>query len=787
MKGVSRDPARGTPGRAAFGAAALLVGCVWVRMTTSHDFFPAWGGDPLTTESPILGLTPAVSLALDAITTLASMLLLAAMRARGIALPWWEHALAAAGWVAVTLHAWMLGPGGDMQGLLLGGTWCSGIAAALAARCAARDATLRNLVFAGLLAAIGPLFLRGLAQVYIEHPMLLETYRADRAAILGSHGWTEDSPMARAYERRLLQSEATGWFGMANVYASVAAATLAALFALLVAAARSRATRSGLLAAAPGLGALMAAGALAYAKSKGGAGAFALGFLLVVLAHVGPRVLGLARGRWASIVGIGAPVLVLLMVVARGLVGTRFGELSLLFRWFYIEGAVQVWLDRPLLGVGPTGFKAAYTLLKPPIAPEDVSSPHSILFDYAATLGVGGMAWGALFLAWMRTAGKQLFGEPPQSSGLPPLRLHGGVLILSMVGATLVGSLLERAVATPEMGLVRIGGLVLASLIGVGVLTVLADDRMPRARLALAAAAITAGAHAQIELTSISPGSVAWLLAIVACGAPAWDTKAVPRVPWALWWLAPACLLAVIAVRRGWRWEAPLRLAYESVTPVADMDARLRDLATRPRADDSPRRIIADLGTLLGEPELERRALTGEDVTAAMLRLRLRATGPATEELAIALDREPRDFQTWQALTRLLLVRLGDLRQAGAEGESLDEALARVRQTLDEYRGPADAASQGWRATMHHSLSQMLPSEDDLRLAVRDWEEAAALAPHGVLIPLSLARANALLGETVQAREWASRALENHAKVALDPLQGLTEAQIVEMRGLAGR
>lgn len=787
MTGAPTQASAGGPGRAAFGAAALLVGCIWVRMMTAHDFFPAWGGDPLTTESPILGLTPAASLALDAVTTLASLLLLGAMRARGAVLPWWEHTLAAGGWAAVTLHAWVLGPGGDMQDLLLGGTWCSGIAAALAARAASRDTTLRNLIAAGLLAAIGPLFLRGLAQVYVEHPMMLETYRADRAAILASHGWSEESPMARAYERRLLQAEATGWFGMANVYASVAAATLTALFALLVAAARSRVARSGLLYAAPGLGALMAAGALAYAKSKGGVGAFALGFMLVVLAHVGPRVLGLARTRWASIVGIGAPALVLLLVVARGLVGTRFGELSLLFRWFYIEGAVQVWLDRPFLGVGPTGFKAAYTLLKPPVAPEDVSSPHSILFDYAATLGLGGVAWGALFLAWMRTAGKQLFSDPPETGHLPPLRLHAGVLILSLVGATLVGSLLEQVIATPEIGLVRIGGLVLAALIGVGVLAVLGDDRMPSARLALAAAALTAGAHAQIELTSISPGSVAWLLVMVACGSPAAPAVSPHRARWGCWWLAPACVLTMVALWRGWRWETPLRRAYELVSPVADMDARLRTLAARPRADDPPRKIIADLGALLDEPELERRALTGQDVTAAMIRLRLRATELAAGQLSVAVGREPREFQTWQALTRLLLVRLGDLRQAGADGEALDAALARVRSALAAYEGPVDAASRGWSATIHYSLAQTLPSEDDLRLAVRDWEEAAALAPHGVLIPMSLARAHTQLGDATAARLWAARALENHAKMALDPLQGLTEPQVEEMRSLAGR
>src|SRR5690606_14992553 len=96
---------------------------------------------------------------------------------------------------------------------------------------------------------------------------------------------------------------------------------------------------------------------------------------------------------------LAAVILPLAAIALRGLLGERLGELSLLFRSFYLRGAIAIIADHPLLGVGPAGFKDAYMLAKPAIAPEDVTSAHSVLFDLGATLGLAGLAWIAL-LAW---------------------------------------------------------------------------------------------------------------------------------------------------------------------------------------------------------------------------------------------------------------------------------------------------------------------------------------------------------------------------------------------------
>ncbi|HQR39835.1 MAG TPA: hypothetical protein PLF26_15715, partial [Blastocatellia bacterium] len=66
---------------------------------------------------------------------------------------------------------------------------------------------------------------RGIEQVFIEHPGTVENFKRNRDAILAAQGWPPDSAMARGYERRLMQAEATGWFGLSNVYASFAAAS----------------------------------------------------------------------------------------------------------------------------------------------------------------------------------------------------------------------------------------------------------------------------------------------------------------------------------------------------------------------------------------------------------------------------------------------------------------------------------------------------------------------------------------------------------------------------------
>ncbi|NBX40780.1 MAG: hypothetical protein EBR15_05065, partial [Gammaproteobacteria bacterium] len=82
----------------------------------------------------------------------------------------------------------------------------------------------RAVVAAILLAAAVPIVARGLIQVWIEHPQMVAEFRAHKQEILAARGWAEGSPQALTYERRLVQPEATAWFGLSNVASSALAA-----------------------------------------------------------------------------------------------------------------------------------------------------------------------------------------------------------------------------------------------------------------------------------------------------------------------------------------------------------------------------------------------------------------------------------------------------------------------------------------------------------------------------------------------------------------------------------
>jgi hypothetical protein len=101
---------------------------------------------------------------------------------------------------------------------------------------------------------------RGAVQVLVEHPAMVELYRDTRAAFLAERGWPDDSSAALTYERRLMQPEATGWFGLSNAYSTMMAAGALALGAIAWCARRTQQSgNTALLAlAALACGALLA-------------------------------------------------------------------------------------------------------------------------------------------------------------------------------------------------------------------------------------------------------------------------------------------------------------------------------------------------------------------------------------------------------------------------------------------------------------------------------------------------------------------------------------------------
>src|SRR5258705_354539 len=131
---------------------------------------------------------------------------------------------------------------------------------------------------------------QGLLQIWVEHPATVENFRANREAFLAAQGWAPDSPAARGFERRLLQAEATGWFGMANIYGSFCAAALTVMLGWSIQAWQAT-RRNELPSGWPGalsIGAVGAAAGIWMAGSKGGVAGAGVGIILPREPHVSP-------------------------------------------------------------------------------------------------------------------------------------------------------------------------------------------------------------------------------------------------------------------------------------------------------------------------------------------------------------------------------------------------------------------------------------------------------------------------------------------------------------------
>jgi len=573
----------------------LLLGPLLALVMTPSVQLPWWESDPLMGEVLLVGVTPAWQAWLLACSAIGAGVLMVAGGAPNRA--WWVMAaLGTIGAAAVAWHAW-LGPDRSIDDARVGGAWLAGIAAGLALSHAGGSSLVRRVAGGALLGAVIVLALKGVAQVVFEHPALVEGYRATREQVLASNGWTPESPMARAYERRLMQNEATGWLGFSNIYASLCAAGAAAALGVVLTRLRdgraARAARLGASAAsqredeAPRRDWALLAGAtvvvagvagVAMAGGKGGWGVLVVGCVLVVALTLGKGWLGRRvgvpgspRAQWTrrgvTWLGLALCAVMLALVGLRGIVGDRVGELSILYRAMYIEASVRMTIDGALarpnpagpdlvgvtgpMGTGPVGFKNAYVVYKNPRQPEDVASPHSVLFDWTACLGPLGLAWCALGAWWLLRAGRAgadevlgarvksearhandglLTAFPNEVADTHMARLAARGVCLVACAATIICIPHVGPALTGEELLVRLGGLVLWCAIGGAVATI--GTRGPNhdgaggglasgdgVRVALLAAASVLAMHAQIEQSAHWPASAPILLAVLGLAA----------------------------------------------------------------------------------------------------------------------------------------------------------------------------------------------------------------------------------------------------------------------------
>jgi hypothetical protein len=778
-------------GRDALAAAslALILTPLLLRATTLVSVHPGWEFDPLVMPSTTSGLTPAASMLADACTLLGAAL---AFFAFGVSR--WVLGLALLGAVPILYHGFLAGEipgaaGPRLHDQRLGLAWLSAVLGAAGLRALAAEARWRAAAIGMLLGLLALLALRAAVQVLVDHPATVAQFTSDRAEILAAQGWAEGSPQARAYERRLLQNDASAWFGLSNVLAGLAAAGTLASAGLLAAAWRRSAGTVRF-----GLGALLVASltTLVAAQSKGGYGSLLLG--------AGAGLVVWRWPRWGGAVAVGCLALTLSGIVARGMIGERLAELSILFRWYYVTAAAEIGARFPLLGVGPDGFRDAFLLVKNPLCPEEVASPHSALLDWWACLGLAGLTWGALLVGATWRAGAAA-GDIPKNASLTehsnqPLRPVLRLVVAIVAIATLLAMLIDGPAGGITAALSRVAGVGLWALCAAAVTAALLTTPGRWSALGLSAGAIALAAHAQIEVTLSWPQSAGPVLALIALAGAGTPPRPSPASRPGRWSASAAGLLlagvTAIASVQTFRLERDL-LAASRAAEFAGRILALSQAAPGRSAAESAEAARIELRGLLQRPVVPAAALAANAEGDPLRLLDRRVLMALIDESIAALERAearaPGQFAITRELARMNLL---------AASLSPEDRAARHAAAVAWARRPRPTAgSLHWQSQVFERVADGLEGPERIEALTRAAEAALAtwtLDPtnprHGVRA-VDVHEQLALAGDSGAAArlpELARRTLALEPMSRLDPLvRGLGDAQLKRLQALASQ
>ncbi len=780
-------------------AAAAVVGVAAIasfQALVAHPVVLWFDVDPASDPFPFAGIAPSTGMALDAVTlALAAVALWCARRGIDRAGRWVAF-LAGAGAVVAFIHAtadadqcWRA-----MQWVaaVVGGT---AVAVVLRALGPVDGRAARRAAIAVLLAAAVPVAWRGALQVLVEHPATVAHFRAHKAEFLAARGWAEGSPQALTYERRLMQPEATAWFGLANVASSVLAAGAVAFAGAAVALRRARPAGTAML----GIVAIGCATLVAVNGSKGALTALAIGTCFAAwCAWRAPT--SRARAR----VALALLALPLVAVCARAVAGLASGERSLLFRAHYAGGALRMVRESPVLGEGPAGFGPAYLRLRPWDSPEEVQSAHAAWADWIASLGLGGVAWiiaSVAVVAWVaraacdgRGAGDGVAdatadGDPGSAARAGP-DVRARLVPFLVVLAVGILAIVPEAPALDEASL---AARVLAALFAAACASVLvrAFEAPGRALAAgLAGAALALAVHSQVEMTLWWPGALAWVACVVGSVAGgAWSTVARaaadgspvdPSHPCSVTTreaLARASLRALVAVHLV---TAAVVMALEvpgARSAEAFVARAAEPLAAFGRArlgiGPAPARTIADArfeaaGVL--DPSVI-------DFVGSLPRTQHWLGRPAVEAASLT--------QYAQGITALEAPEGDDVILEGRLREVL--GMLAERSTIGRWsHGESVVAAAGLLAEAALARARAAGIEHSLAAAeVRTWGlRQVELNPRSVRGWMRAAEGAAALGEADDAARFAGNALGVDLSYALDPMRRMGEADRARMQAI---
>jgi len=781
----------------------ILLGCILFTLTLrcviGTDPFPYASTDVFTNSAPPLSLTPKWCFVLDAFTLLASAGLFITHIITNRFPAWWQSlALCLAGLILLA-H---INPRSTdaMDNALLGIHWLSNFTAAVALMPVLRaNLRARALTIATLIAIALATSFRGVYQFQVEHAQTMATFNATKDSYFASQGWTPESPMARAFTRRISQAEATGWFGFANVAATIFAAGTSLMFPLLLATSikhKSREPVPGLQRAAIWLGTLALIFGVIFAGSKGGIAALLLGLTIGTTALFANSPVPKLQNLYSRLAAFLAPALIALVflaILARGLIGERIAELSILFRSMYIDAAARIFAHNPILGTGPAGFKDAYLLAKNPANPEEIALPHSVLFDLLATLGIAGLALAALWLFFAWRAGSALAPREEPATTLDSRDLAKPLFFI-LAFAAIAAGYIERAAPLIDMVGLRIAALAIAGIIAAAAVLVML--RMPRiAAISLVAASCAFIAQSQIELTATNPGSMLWGLLLLACAAayapdlrtrtPQPLTSSIKYLPTPKHTTLLAILLCGIYTlgcgfwwMKSRSWESSLRRAADAAEPVRDFTQRRNDLATRTPSATAP----TDSTDLLRQ-DLSKyidRAVpaTPAGIDSALIAARQKAI----PQVADALERAARTNGSHLGTVRAFVtVQMMDLAAHLETGDATPDQLNAPILSMRQFGEPLSKKTTywSWLGTIYAERAQRNEGtrDADLRAAIDNWTRAHDLAPHNTLHAIKISDTYAQLNDPPNAKRWAQIALAQNTNLRLDPLTQLTDLE----------
>lgn len=834
-------------------ALLLILFPTSLRILLINDPFPIWDVSPFKFPAPSVGIPPTLAMTLDILAILGAALALMVSGARVRLI---EPLLLAVGAIVATMHALFV-DGGSLDNLRIGSCWTAALAAGIGIRHLASDPIVRRWIFALVLGASMPLAIHSLVQVFVEHPATVAAYRANPSSFLDARGWTPGSAMARNYERRLMQPEATGWFGMANVHATFAAAfvvgwcgvVLGPLLTKFAGKPASPATtpkwKNARATAPPAvavpirgepvlLGAmlLLAVVMLLLTRSKGGFAACALGLGLLAASTIilrratAGKPIAISKTalltRVPSLLGPAVMLGMISLITLRGLIGTGIGELSLLFRWFYISAATRIFAEQPLLGVGPADFRPAYELAKNPLSPEEVTSPHSLPFDWLSMLGVGGIAWLAIIIGWSIWLGRSL--APPHAALKPtpitsdpseltrPLTLQIGWAFLIILLACLTAFVIELAgyadvlqmgTHFSDMAIVisqsRLPGLILWILATALLLVRPMSDAL--LRRTLGCIGLTLLASACIDVAPVWPNSAALFfvtLGLVCSRDIAFEDLPTTRERTANLLGAGITLTTILpmlwAAPRVMEWERGLVEGGKSARAVGHLAHRIAAIESgHPPAGDSLERWLSDTfdvwnrdwwtqsGRQISLTEAQRRDPRNRLATSTIGAANWSESGLSRVHWDV-LNHPP----TLVAQTDLAIERAGALAVLGLREDavsSIDQAVGFAGHASSLM--PPASTSFGLLGRALLAKASLISAEGEwitagvpVSEAVSAFERAASLDPHGITYPLQLFELGRQIGDRDLARKWAEELLRRNQNMRLDPVRALTPEQV---------